>query len=265
MLGDVDSTSVSNPELLEPALTARIEGARARQQTSLHVSDSDYRAIDPPPILQLMMNDFDPNSDADLAQIRSPYWVVYCRLLSANDSGFDLSTQPHLSEDGRKEVQRLLLGTTVASPTLAPDDPDPPSRRDHPATRATSPSAILLPDLKRRRARQLEQCPAAFFIFADVSVRKAGDYKLQFTLMKMSEDSLIPGSSVRAIDIVTSKPFRAVNAKDFDQVHPSTALVKGLLERGAGFPLKLKKGTREGQRRKRRMSGDESDDSDSSD
>jgi hypothetical protein len=228
-------------------------------------SDNDYRAIDPPPILQLMMSDFDPDSEADLAQIRSPYWVVYCRLISANDSGSDLSTQPHLSDEGRKEVQRLLLGTTVASPTLTSDDPDPPRRADHPMTRPESPSLPGIANLKKRRARQLEQCPAAFFIFADVSVRKAGDYRLQFTLMKMSENSLIPGSSVRAIDVVTSKPFRAVNAKDFDQVHPSTPLVKGLLERGAGFPLKLKKGTREGQRQKRRLSGDESDDGESSD
>lgn len=52
------------------------------------------------------------------------------------------------------------------------------------------------------------------------------------------------------IHIIASDPFRVVNAKDFDQVHPSTRLVRGLLERGAPFPLKLKKGIREGQRRR---------------
>lgn len=52
------------------------------------------------------------------------------------------------------------------------------------------------------------------------------------------------------IHICVSKPFRVVNAKDFDQVHESTTLVKGLLERGAPFPLKLKKGIREGQKRR---------------
>ena len=61
------------------------------------------------------------------------------------------------------------------------------------------------------------------------------------------------GAAVPAIDVVTSEKFRAVNAKDFDQVQPSTNLVKGLLDRGAGFPLKLKKGTREGQRRRRQQ------------
>ena len=52
------------------------------------------------------------------------------------------------------------------------------------------------------------------------------------------------------IDTIASDTFRVVNAKDFDQVHPSTRLVRGLLERGAPFPLKLKKGIREGQRRR---------------
>lgn len=57
------------------------------------------------------------------------------------------------------------------------------------------------------------------------------------------------------IHICASQTFKVVNAKDFDQVHPSTRLVRGLLERGAPFPLKLKKGIREGQRR--RTAGEE--------
>lgn len=60
------------------------------------------------------------------------------------------------------------------------------------------------------------------------------------------------------IYICASQVFRVVNAKDFDQVHPSTHLVKGLLERGAPFPLKLKKGIREGQKRRMMETGEES-------
>ena len=55
------------------------------------------------------------------------------------------------------------------------------------------------------------------------------------------------------INVTASNVFKVVNAKDFDQVHPSTKLVRGLLERGAPFPLKLKKGIREGQRRRTTM------------
>lgn len=82
--------------------------------------------------------------------------------------------------------------------------------------------------------------------------------------MKMTPDILIPGRIVPTISIVVSDVFNVVNAKDFDQVQPSTDLVKGLLDRGAGFPLKLKKGLREGQRKKGR-SGDGDGDGDSDD
>lgn len=59
------------------------------------------------------------------------------------------------------------------------------------------------------------------------------------------------------IHMTVSQPFKVVNAKDFDQVHQSTDLVKGLLERGAPFPLKLKKGIREGQKRRMTDTGEE--------
>lgn len=52
------------------------------------------------------------------------------------------------------------------------------------------------------------------------------------------------GYTVPVLSVVASNIFKVVNAKDFDQVKASTRLVRGLVERGAGFPLKLKKGTR---------------------
>ena len=191
--------------------------------------------------------------------------MVHCRLVAAFAPELDMSTQSHFTEDGRREVQRLLLGTTVASPHQTSDDPDPdPSRMPlHPTTRPPSPTTVAIPILTRS-PRQPHKNPGAFFIFADVSVRKAGEYRLQFTLMKMEPALLMQGSTVPAIDVVTSESFRAVNAKDFDQVHPSTPLVIGLIGRGAPFPLKLKKGTREGQRR-RQHSEEESDDDESGD
>ena len=53
-----------------------------------------------------------------------------------------------------------------------------------------------------------------------------------------------PGYNVPILCTIASQVFRVVNAKDFDQVKASTSLVRGLVERGAGFPLKLKKGGR---------------------
>jgi hypothetical protein len=226
------------------------------------------RAIDPPPILQLHMHDFDPDSKQDVAELSSPFWVVHCKLVAAQTPDRDVSTMAQTTEDGRKEVQRLLLGTTVASPTNTVDDPDPPTFTPHPKSEAAitappSPTSRFLPISSSRppeQARPPHQIPGTFFIFADVSVRKAGEYRLQFVLMKMDTVHLAQGAVIPAIDTVTSDVFRVVNAKDFDQVQPSTNLVKGLLDRGAGFPLKLKKGLREGQRRRRQHSGGDSDD-----
>ncbi|OAP59462.1 hypothetical protein AYL99_06760 [Fonsecaea erecta] len=230
----------------------------------------DRRAVDPPPVVQLLMDDFDPDNEADVAELRCPFWVVHCRLVGAFSVESDVSTQSYYTDDGQKEVQRLLLGTTVASPTHTADDPDPPTMPTHPVTRDAvsappSPTSRFLPSAPSGRLpRAPHNIPGSFFIFADLSVRRAGEYRLQFTLMKMEPPLLKVGATVPAHHVVTSQVFRAVNAKDFDQVQPSTNLVKGLLDRGAGFPLKLKKGIREGQRRRRNWD-DYSDDDDSGD
>ncbi len=218
------------------------------------------------------MDDFDPESAADISEMTYQHWVVFCRLVAAHSPDRDVSTMAHFNEDGRREIQRLLLGTHVASAFLTGDDPDPPTMRPHPITRPSfgdppSPSSRFFPSpsaLQSGQARRVNpKLPCCFFIFADLSVRKAGEYRLQFTLMRMKGENLRPGETVPNIHTTTSEPFRVVNAKDFDQVHPSTNLVKGLLQRGAGYPLKLKKGIREGQRRRRQQSGDSStDDSD---
>lgn len=213
------------------------------------------------------MDDFDPDNPDDVAEIKSPFWVVHCRLVAARSPGTDMSTMTHQNESGEQELQRLLLGTSVASPTQTSDDPDPETMPQHPITKPrvtapASPTTRFLPLASRpanRAPREPHQVPGAFFIFADVSVRRAGEYRLQFTLMKMAPETLSVGSTVPSIDVVTSQMFRAVNAKDFDQVKPSTNLVRGLIERGAGFPLKLKKGTRESQRRRMPHSGEDSD------
>ena len=173
------------------------------------------------------------------------------------------------SEDGQSSVQRLLLGNYVSGPLFCEDDPDPDTTPEPSQSAPSSPSARLMmrppPTGTRAPAGQHQKSwPATFFIFADLSVRKAGEYRLEFKLMKMEPRLLFPGKSVPTMHSVTSDVFKVVNAKDFDQVQPSTKLVRGLLDRGAGFPLKLKKGPREGQARRSRsgheVGADEEDD-----
>ena len=232
----------------------------------------DRRPIDPPPVLQLVMSDFDQHSLDDVQELQSQFWVVHCRLISEHSPRRELSTLASTTEDGSKEIRRLLLGSTVASPLTTQDDPDPETMPTHPTTTEQlqdppSPSsrffAASRPDTSPRAT---SPGPSTFFIFADLSVRKAGEYRLEFSLMKMDASYLSQGSHIPTTHRIASSVFHVVNAKDFDQVQPSTKLVRGLIERGAGFPLKLKKGTREGQRRKGQSGSQEGDyDSDSDD
>lgn len=173
------------------------------------------------------------------------------------------------SHSDRGKVTRLLLGTTVSSPFFCSDDPDAENAPRHPTTIVEAPPSptaeiLKIPNRSRHAPNRGPDAhktfPAAFFIFPDLSIRKAGQYRLEFRLMKMTPDVLIPGRIVPTISVAVSDMFNVVNAKDFDQVQPSTDLVKGLLDRGAGFPLKLKKGLREGQRKKDRSADGESDD-----
>ncbi len=82
--------------------------------------------------------------------------------------------------------------------------------------------------------------------------------------MHMDPESLSqPGYNVPILCTITSQVFKVVNAKDFDQVKASTSLVRGLVDRGAGFPLKLKKGARGEGRAGGRMEGQSQGDEDS--
>lgn len=214
------------------------------------------------------MDDFDPDSPEDVAEMMASNWVVYCRLLTKDSPETDVTSRAHF-QDGRGVVEQNLLGTYVASPHHTSDDPDPATMVPHPVTQEAvtappSPTSRFLPvSTIRKPQRQPHQIPCAFFIFADISIRRAGEYRLKFLLMRMGAEQLVEHAKVPVIDEATSEIFRAVNAKDFDQVKPSSELVKGLLDRGAGFPLKMKKGAREGTKRRAQLSGEGSEDNES--
>ena len=182
-----------------------------------------------------------------------------------------MTVLPVTSEDAQSGLQRLLLGTNVSNLFFCADDPDPDTAPDPVYSTPSSPSARLMmrpasmappTEKKARTDASRKTGPGSFFIFADLSVRKAGEYRLEFKLMKMDPSYLFTGSTIPVLHIVVSEVFRVVNAKDFDQVQPSTKLVRGLLDRGAGFPLKLKKGPREGQRTRPRRGSEAGADED---
>jgi Velvet factor len=195
----------------------------------------DRRAVDPPPVLQLQISDFDPTSSEDMQDIQDQSFIVHCLLCSASSPKRDLSVimcQDENSSGMRAEKQ--INGNLDASPVFCDQDPDPDTAPQHPS------SQLYYPLQRPPSHPSMRNLPATFFIFADLSIRRAGVYRLEFQLMRVRMDQ----QPFPILHTVVSDPFNVVNAKDFDHVQPSTALVRGLIARGAGFPLKLKQGSR---------------------
>jgi hypothetical protein len=141
----------------------------------------------------------------------------------------------------------LLSGKAFMSPFHVEADPDPNSAPPHPSSindpRLSSPSNTY-----NHPSARLHQ-PATFFIFADLSIRSAGLYRLQFRLMNWGsvEDT---GQSMPILAEAWSDPFRVYPAKDFPGMRDSSILAEGLKE--LGFVELKTRGHGKGKGKKRR-------------
>ncbi len=195
----------------------------------------DRRAIDPPPVLQLQISDFDPSSPDDIEDMQDQSFIVHCLLSSASSPRRDLSVLMCQDDSsGAIRAEKQINGNLDASPFFCDEDLDPPTAPRHPSSQLYYPLQTSPSDTSRKNL------PATFFYFADLSIRRAGVYRLEFQLMRVRMDQ----QPFTVLHSVVSDPFNVVNAKDFDHVQPSTPLVRGLVASGAGFPLKLKRGCR---------------------
>lgn len=177
--------------------------------------------IDPPPIVQLYLRNFDPSSSTDVAELRWPFNIVHCALLSVQSSDYasasDVTAVPDPNQSNR--VSRRLMGTLVASPFVG-TDPEAPGSSDE--------NARL----------------GCFFIFPDLSCRQNGRYKLRFTLMKVSMPSMGEGGQGSIAGSIDSDEFEVFSAKDFPGMRASTTLTKELKRQGATVSVKKGKGQR---------------------
>ena len=195
--------------------------------------ERDRRVIDPPPILQLLLVNYDPNSPTDRAILRSPFNMVTCLLHSVPSGGGtpesvgqDVS-RIHDPNDPGRDLRRLM-GSLTTSPFIGKDvDADP-----------------SVPENARI---------GAYYIFSDLSCRQNGKYRLQFTLIPVDMTTVVPGGRAETITTVTSDIFEVYSAKDFPGMLPSSALTKELKRQGAQVPVKkgnegrvAKKGKRHG-------------------
>ncbi|MCJ1379046.1 hypothetical protein MMC17_002145 [Xylographa soralifera] len=177
--------------------------------------ERDRRTIDPPPILQLTLTDFDPDSQDDQAKIRWPMNIVHCALHSiprrTSSAGRDVSSISDPNNSAR--LSRRLMGTLVANPFIGIDPETPSSAPDNSRT-------------------------GCFFIFHDLSCRQNGLYRLHFTLVSLNVSSLLPGGPMPTIAEVDSDVFEVFSAKDFPGMRASSLLTKGLKLQGANVQVK---------------------------
>ncbi|PLB37886.1 velvet factor family protein [Aspergillus candidus] len=197
--------------------------------------DRDRRPVDPPPILQMLITDFDPRSANDLDILQDPRFAVGCLLCPI----------PSTPESAPGQSTPLLSGKSFVSPFFVDADPDPATA---PPTPTTNDIINNHHPATRHAPGEPPSHPATFFIFSDLSVRTAGLYRLQFRLMNWGsvEDT---GLSMPILAEAWSDPFRVYPAKDFPGMRDSSALTRGLKEMGF-VELKTRgKGTGKGRRK----------------
>ena len=185
--------------------------------------ERDRRVIDPPPIVQMSLRNFNPNSSSDLNELRWPFNIVHCALLSAaSDSSNSESLQDVTAVRDPNQSNRLsrrLMGTLVASPFIGVDPAAPETGNEH--------SRL-----------------GCFFIFPDLSCRQNGLYRLRFTLMKVSMPSMTEDGQGSIAESIDSEVFEVFSAKDFPGMRASTTLTKELKRQGATVSVKKGKNQR---------------------
>ncbi|KAI1358593.1 hypothetical protein F5Y08DRAFT_110984 [Xylaria arbuscula] len=175
---------------------------RIRQQPiaarSCGYGERDRRVIDPPPIIQMSIEDPASSPEEIKNRLTHGYYVMHCTIW--NEAGDqDLSSMP---EDYR--TQRRLMGTVVSSPFAGNDE-----NNEY----------------------------GCFFCFPDLSCRTPGSFRLQFSFMVMDPLSS-PGHRTPVAATVMSDVFTVYNAKDFPGMKASTPLTKKLKEQGCLISIK---------------------------
>lgn len=181
------------------------------------LGERDRRVIDPPPILRLCLDNYDPLSQADRNLLKSSYNVTSCHLISAPDEssrqhGQDVSTVNDPT-DSQRQLRRLM-GQLIANPFITKDlqseDEDMPE----------------------------EARIGSYYIFSDLSCRQPGRFKLRFMLMPMDVATIPVGGRAETAHVVESDEFTVHSAKDFPGMLPSSELTKKLRALGAMVPIK---------------------------
>lgn len=81
-------------------------------------------------------------------------------------------------------------------------------------------------------ARDLDQSPACFFVFTDLSIRQEGQFRLEFKLIAISQ------GAGNVITQAVTEPFTIYSPRRFPGMTESTPLAKHLAKQGLQVPVR---------------------------
>ncbi|KAF4975596.1 hypothetical protein FZEAL_7638 [Fusarium zealandicum] len=186
-LGDVDA---------EYRLTIRQQPVAAR---SCGFGERDRRVVDPPPIVQLIIEGPNLSQEQISKQLRYCHYVMSCSIYDESGAR-DMSFMP---EEYRQ--QRRLMGSLVGAPFVGKDEYGD------------------------------EGC---FFCFPDLSCRTPGSFRLKFSLVKIDPARARELRHFPVLVEAKSEVFTVYTAKDFPGMQASTSLTKRLKEQGCIISIK---------------------------
>ncbi|KAM5351482.1 hypothetical protein ACJ41O_004205 [Fusarium nematophilum] len=176
---------------------------RIRQQPvaarSCGFGERDRRVIDPPPIVQLIIEGPNLTQEEISKQLRYCHYVMSCSIYDESGAR-DASFMP---EEYRQ--QRRLMGSLVGAPFVGKDEFGE------------------------------EGC---FFCFPDLSCRTPGSFRLKFSLVKIDPARARELKHFPVLVEAKSDVFIVYTAKDFPGMQASTRLTKRLKEQGCIISIK---------------------------
>ncbi|CAF3467578.1 unnamed protein product [Fusarium graminearum] len=186
----------TQPHGISYSLKIRQQPVAAR---SCGFGERDRRVIDPPPIVQLIIEGPNLTKDELSKHLRYPHYVMSCSIVDetgAHDASF-------MPEEYRQ--QRRLMGSLVNAPFVGKDEHGE---------------------------------EGTFFCFADLSCRTPGSFRLKFSMAKIDplrgkEQGRFPNLAQAQTEV-----FTVYTAKDFPGMQASTKLTKRLKEQGCIISIK---------------------------
>ncbi|KAI8671390.1 Sexual development regulator velC [Fusarium keratoplasticum] len=176
---------------------------RIRQQPvaarSCGFGERDRRVVDPPPIVQLIIEGPNLTPEEISKQLRYCHYVMSCSIYDESGAR-DASFMP---EEYRQ--QRRLMGSLVGAPFVGKDE------------------------------HNEEGC---FFCFPDLSCRTPGSFRLKFSLVKIDPARARELRHFPVLVEAKSDVFTVYTAKDFPGMQASTRLTKRLKEQGCIISIK---------------------------